>query len=270
MRFGRLGGAPEKQVKSPGIHFSLPFFIDEVIKIPVQTVHEVEVVTHYGTGDSISPDIEKNGYMLTGDNNVVLVKAVVKYTIDNIAKYALYMSDAGKVIDGIVSGELTRLVTRLDIDSVLTVGRASLSSEVTENSQVILDRLDTGIMITGIELTDIVPPAETRRYFDSVISAAVNRETTIQRARETARNNLLTAETRARNLKGNAVYQQTGRLTRARNEMSEFDGLHEQYTKTPQIIAVGNFMQKMTGVFRNMGGVVIVPESGDPPVIILR
>lgn len=49
LRFGRLvGNTGEQQVKQPGLHFSLPFFIDEVIKIPVQTVHEKEITTHYG------------------------------------------------------------------------------------------------------------------------------------------------------------------------------------------------------------------------------
>ena len=48
LRFGRLtGNTLAEQIKNPGLHFALPFFIDEVIKIPVQTMHERDIITHY-------------------------------------------------------------------------------------------------------------------------------------------------------------------------------------------------------------------------------
>jgi len=274
LRFGKLTGTGENQIKNPGIHFSLPFFIDEVIKIPVRIVHEREVITHYAPGTEsaggrISSNIESSGYLLTGDNNVVLIKAMVRYTIGSAVQYALYSSDMGKVIDGIVSAELTKFAVRMDIDSILTIGRERLSSEITKNSQKVLDELKTGVNVVSVELTEILPPAETRRSFEEVISAFVNKETAIQKAREQAANSLLNAQIWSANVKGEAVNRQTERLNKARNVMAEFSGLYEQYVRDPQIIIAGNFRERISAILDKTGRTVIVPERGQPPVFVL-
>jgi len=268
LRFGRLAGETyERQVKKPGLHFALPFMIDEVIRLPVQTVHERLVDTHYGLGD-ISADIENNGYLLTGDDNVVLIRAKVKYKIGNPVRYALYSCDAEGVIDGVVSGELTRSVTCTDIDSVLTSGKAALSSEIAKRAQAILDELDTGIAITNIELTEVVPPAETKAYFEEVINASVDKETGIQQAKEQAATLLLGAQAEANGYKQDAIAQQNARLTVARAEMAQFNGLYGQYARNPRIIAEGTFRERVSAVLVKMGGAVIVPE-GKSPVVVL-
>ena len=268
LRFGRLTGG-EKQIRNPGIHFSLPFFIDEVIKIPVQLVSEREVITHYTAESSISPNIESGGYLLTGDNNVVLIRAMVRYTIGDAVHYALYNKNTEQAIDGIVSGTITRLIVCMDIDSVLTTGRARLSSEITKNSQMTLDALKTGINVISIELTEIMPPPETRRSFEEVISASVNKETAIQKAREQAGNSLMSAQVWASNLKGEATVKQTQRLNKAHTEMAEFNGLLDQYARNPQIVITGNFRQRITELLGRTGKTLIVPERGMPPVIVL-
>ena len=318
LRFGRIvGDLQSEQVKQPGIHFALPFFIDEVIKVPVQMVHEREIVTHFTAGnESVRPpetigsaagessggsllDLSSSldggtapdegnqfdegysppdplnnpptgdGYLLTGDRNIVLIKATVKYQISNAVNYALYSSNAENVIDGIVSSELTRLVTHMDVDSVLTSGKAQMVSEVTAHSQNVLDNLQTGVSITNIEFTDTVPPAPTKLAFEQVISASVDKETMIQAARQGASTLTLEAEAEAKNYTQNALSYQSLRLTRAHNEMAEFNGLFDQYTQDPQIIINGTFRQRVGAVLKQMGGSVIIPEGDSAPTIIL-
>jgi membrane protease subunit HflK len=117
LRFGKLIGKPEKQVKKPGLHFALPFFVDEVIKIPVHTIHEREITTHFGSGNGlIDNNVERNGYLLTGDNNVVLISVKIKYQIKEPVQYILSAGDPEKMIDGVVSAEMTRTITHMDID----------------------------------------------------------------------------------------------------------------------------------------------------------
>ena len=274
LRFGRLlGDTSEEQIKTPGLHFSLPFFVDEVIKIPVKTVLEYEVNTHYLGGSNRSGpiviDIEKNGYLLTGDNNIVLIRVMVKYRIDNAALYTLYSCDAGSVIDGVVSGEFTRLIAHTNIDYVLTSGKTGLSSVIMQSSQKILDGLKTGITIINIELTEVTPPNETIASFQAVTNATVNKASRIQKANENASTIKLKAQADARALKQNAISVQNDRLTTARNEMAEFKGLFDQYIKNPQIIVIGTFRQRVNAVLAKAGSSVIIPEHGEPPILIL-
>jgi len=269
LRFGRLvGDTPEQQMRRPGLHFALPFFIDEVIRVPVQTVHEWEVSTHYRMG-RIFPFVEMSGYLLTGDNNIVLIRANLRYQIIDPAQYVLFNSYAVGMLDGIVSGELTRSVAGMDIDFVLTIGRAELANEVLRNSQRLIDELNLGVLLTGVELTEIIPPNETAIYFERVASAAITKETGIQQAREQAASHLLRAEAAASALRQSAISEQAARLSRVHGDMAEFNGLYEQFTRSPEIIMAGPLRTRAAAVLSRAGNTIIVPDGGETPLIVL-
>ena len=271
LRFGRLTGTGTGQIKGPGLHFALPFFIDEVIKIPVQTMQERDITTHYLVwGNRLLSDVDRNGYLLTGDNNVVLIRAAVLYQIENPVLYAIFNRDAGEVIDGVVSGEMTRLVTRMDIDSVLTRGRTELASSVLLNSQGMLDSLNTGVVLASVELIGIVPPMETAQYFDDVRSAAVHKETMIQRAQEFASSHILNAQAEASAYTQSAISDQHARLSMVHDNIAEFNGLYDLYVINPSLIMAGIFRERIGAVIAQSGGSIIVPEGGQAPQLFLR
>ena len=272
LRFGRLAGKTlQRQVKNPGLHFALPFFIDEVIKVPVQTMHERNVTTHFVPGRR-APNtrfVDGTGYLLTGDNNVVHIWAKVIYQIQNPVQYAIYSVDAGQVVDGVVSGELTRLVTHMDIDTVLTIGRAQMSSALLLNSQVILDGLKTGIAIAAIELTEIIPPSEIIRYFEEVRTAAITKETLIRQARETGSTMIINAQAQARAYRQTAISDHNVRLSQVYDRMAEFNGIYDLYRINPQLIISGNFRERAARIIAQSGGSVIVPNNSESPIILL-
>ena len=271
LRFGKLvGNSPEKQVKKPGLHFALPFFVDKVIKIPAYTVQEIEITTHFKPGGSVtSSDIDRNGYVLTGDKNIVLIKAKIKYQVSDPVRYTLFSSDVGKMIDGIVSGELTCIASHSNVDSILTSGRADLSNDVMRNSQALIDSLKIGALISGVELTEITAPAETIRYFEEVRNAAIYKATNYQRAQEYASSRILGAEAAANTLKQTAVSDQSARLIKARGEMAEFNGLYDQYARNPQIIMSGTFRQRVGVVLKKAGKSIVIPAGAEIPTFFL-
>ena len=271
LRFGRLtGNTLQEQIKNPGMHFALPFFIDEVIKIPVQTIHERDINTHYIVwGNRILPDVDMNGYLLTGDNNVVLIRAAVLYQIENPVQYIIFNRDTGLLIEGVVSGELTRLVTQLDIDTVLTRGRAELSSALMHNAQRTLNELETGVVIAAVELIGIVPPMETAQYFDDVRSAAVHKETLIQRAQEFSSSLMLGAEGEASAYTQTAISDQYERLIKVHDNIAEFNGLYDLYSINPNLIMAGTFRERMSAIIAQSGGSIIIPEGSEAPLILL-
>jgi len=271
LRFGKLlGENSEKQIKKPGLHFAFPFFIDKVIKIPVYTVQEREITTHYKPGGSVaSPNIEENGYVLTGDKNIILVRAKVKYQINDAVQYTLFSNDADEMIECIISGELTSIAAHSNVDSILTIGRAELAQDVMRNTQENINNLNLGILITGVELTEITAPAETIRYFEEVRNAAIFKATSLQRAQEYASTRILGAQAAGSTLKQTAISEQAARLTKARGEMAQFNGLYEQYARNPQIIMSGTFRQRAGAIIKKAGKSIIVPPGAETPTILL-
>jgi len=184
-------------------------------------------------------------------------------------RYTLFTNDAEKTIDGIISGELTSIASHSDVDSLLTSGRARLSADVMQNSQNIIDGLKLGILISGVELTEISAPSETIRYFEEVRNAAIYKATGSQRAREYASTRLVGAEAAANTLKQTAISQQAEKSTKARGEMAEFYGLYDQYSRNPQIIMSGTFRQRVGAVLKKAGKSIVIPAGSEAPNFFL-
>ena len=91
LRFGRLvGETPADQVHRPGILIAWPYLIDNVIRVPVKRVQELEIRDYAGTaaisdvqlGESADRggttlDPTKVGYVVTGNQNIVHIDVLL-------------------------------------------------------------------------------------------------------------------------------------------------------------------------------------------------
>ncbi|MDR2137427.1 MAG: protease modulator HflK [Synergistaceae bacterium] len=270
LRFGRLTGEnPSERIKRPGLHFAFPHVIDEVVKIPVGKVRQVTVATHYAKGNAIDIDVNRNGYLITGDNNILLVEAAVKYRIGDPLAYALYHGDAARVIDGTVSGVLQRQVSRLDVDALLTTGKVRLAEDVRRGAQTLLDAVKSGVVLTNVELTALAPPEEVMSDFNAVIAAAAQKETSIQQANGDRVNTLPTAQSKAQQLVENAKSRQNEALAAAWTDIAAFDGLYARYAQNPDVVTEGVFRSRVGALLSRMRVVVRENEDAIAPRLLL-
>jgi membrane protease subunit HflK len=268
LRFGRLTGEnPADRIKRPGLHFAFPRVVDEVVKIPVGKVRQLTVTTHRTNGSAINSDVNRNGYLITGDNNIILVEAAVKYRIDKPLAYALYHKDPTQVIDGTVSAVLRKYVSRVGVDELLTTGKIQLAEDVRLGAQELLDALEGGVALTNVELTALTPPEEVMPDFRAVIAASAQKETLIQQANGYRVNTLPTAQSQARQLAENARARQNEALAAAQMDIAAFDGLHARYAQNPDIVNEGVFRGRIGALLSKMR--VVVQDDGASPRILL-
>jgi membrane protease subunit HflK len=269
LRFGRLQGLnPAEQIKPPGLHLAFPYIIDEVVKVPVGKIQQVVVTTHYTTGSIVNTDIERSGYLITGDNNIVLIEMVVKYRIGDPINYVLCHKNAEQAIDGVVSGLLRKYVSRMSVDTLLTTGKIQLAEDTKYGAQKILDVLKTGVVLTNVELTRVTPPEEVMPDFNAVTAAAIQKETLIQTANGHRVNILPAAQSQAQHLTENAKTQQNEALAAARMDIAIFGGLYAQYTQNPHSVNEGILRSRVNALLSKMQ-VVIVRDGESPPRILL-
>ncbi len=272
LRFGKLVGTTyEEQVKTPGLHFALPYIIDEVIKVPVETVQEITVESHYSEDTTINRNIKTGGYVITGDSNLVLIRSVVKYKVSDPVRYALYINEIDEIVKGVVGGETIPLVTSMTVDSVLTTEKTNLASKLKNNTQELLNELDCGITITNIELTNVIPPNETKDAFDAVNTASVKKQTLIQEANDYTESKIpkAQADSDSDSLVSNAKKNQSEKIAKANEEVAEFNGLYEQYKANPDVIKNGVFRSRVSKVLTEAGATIIVPDGDDGAKVIL-
>lgn len=262
LRFGALTGSTrEEQIKQPGLHFSLPNFIDEVVKVPVERIQELTVSALYGTGDTVGNPVQKNGYVITGDSNIVRMNVVLKYKVSDPVAYALRVSDIEGTLQSVATGEITALVTRTGVDDVLTTEKSAIASQAGKNIQAVLDRIGLGITLTNVELTNIMPPTEATEAFNKATTASVEKQTLIQQARDYEESAIPAAEAKAQKLIDDANAAQFAAVAKATTEAEEFRGLYLQYTENPDVIRNGVFRARVSKILTQSGATVVVPDS---------
>ncbi|MDR0397270.1 MAG: protease modulator HflK [Oscillospiraceae bacterium] len=269
LRFGRLyGDNLSRVIMLPGIHFTFPPVIDEVIKVPVGRIRQVTVSTHYVSSLTISEDVAGTGYLVTGDQNIMLLEADVKYQIVDPLSYALLHANVEDVIKGVVSGVLREKVSETDVDSLLTTGKARLAEEAIADAQTRLDALSCGVYITNLDFTNVSPPSETIEDFEAVIAASIQKETLTQQALEYRVNAIPAAQSAARSLVDNASVARNEAISAAQNDVSAFIGLYEQYQLDPAIVIEGGLRERINALLSKMRVVITKPGEGAPRVIL--
>src|SRR5438270_1632013 len=96
LRFGRFLKTVE-----PGLHFKLPFGIDQVTVLPTRRQLKLEfgfATPGYTNSDQPSRDGGDERSMVTGDLNAALVEWVVQYRIDDPKQYLFDVRNPGQIL----------------------------------------------------------------------------------------------------------------------------------------------------------------------------
>ena len=264
LRFGALTGSGEAALKRPGLHFALPNFIDEVVKVPVETVQELSVSTLYTPSKSVRGQVQKTGYVLTGDSNVVMLKAVIKYKISDPVTYALYVNDIKAELGGIT---FTGVLAEMTVDDVLTTEKTAISSRTLSEAQRLIDGVRLGVQLTNVELTELTPPEEAIEAFDEATTASVKEQTLIQQANDYLAKVIPDAESKSKTLVDTASAAQSQKVAEATAVAEEFRGLLGQFSANPDVVKNGVFRQRLAKVLQQSGKSIVIPEDGQRVII---
>ncbi|MEE4136927.1 MAG: SPFH domain-containing protein, partial [Desulforhopalus sp.] len=133
-RFGKVVDASIP----PGLHYKLPWPVDRVQPVVIREVKTL-IINDFGSrfrlkegGAAYSfynyTDLEP--YCLTGDNNIVAITLVIKYTIDDAVKYLYAMKNPEYYIERSVAELIVHRLAALQIDEVLTRGKKQLEFDL--------------------------------------------------------------------------------------------------------------------------------------------
>ncbi|MBR2907333.1 MAG: protease modulator HflK [Clostridia bacterium] len=266
LRFGELvGDTYEEQVHEPGLLLAFPYIIDEVVMVPTESVMEVKVTTHYTNG--VMTTLRNNGYVLTGDQNVAVVSATVKYVISDPVSYALYVNDMDSLINGFVSSSMLDEAAGISVDDLLTKEKDSYGTAVLNDTQAKLDTVGAGVTITTIELTNVRMPAEVKEIYDLVNSAKVEYSTKLEQAKIYRENLIPSAEAQRNTLISNANAKYSSAVAEANQDLAEFWGLLDEYNTNPDVVTTRIYSAKMAEAIAKIGTVRVV-EDEDTKIFI--
>ena len=264
LRFGKLvGDTPEEQIHEPGLMFAFPYIIDEVITVPTGSIIEQKIETHYTPG-KMSKDISKNGYVITGDSNIAVISASLKYTVTDPVSYALKVKDAEAIINASVSNAMVEVSAHMPVDDILTSGKESFTSEVVSLSQQKLDLAEVGITVSAIELTYVGMPKEVRAVYEGVNSATVQANTIIENANQYRDTVIPNAESGANKAISEANTAYSNSVADANAALAEFWGVLQEYKSSRNVVRTRIYNQKVSEIMAKIGKVKVVGEGNSP------
>lgn len=173
-RFGRA----QEAIRESGLHFGLPYGLDRVSPIKATEAKRVGVRMSLAdrtlgrTGDPLQAEV------LTGDRNLIIVSAVVQYTIADPKGYLFKVADVPALVRSVAASELTRIVSGLSVDEVLMEKREIIRNDARTAMQAVLNRYDVGVRVKSVSFPSggVAPPAEVADAFADVTSAREDRE----------------------------------------------------------------------------------------------
>ena len=191
--------------------------------------------------------------MLTGDGDIVDVQAVAEYQVadtpDAVQKFLYHVANPGAVVRTVAIGALQQAVSERPIDSLLTIARPDVESEVkTQLMQPALDAYGSGIRVVGFKITSMHAPSPVHDAFRDVASAAEDAATSVNRGREYAERVVRQAEgDSSRDVdvaRGNAA----DRVAVARGEATSFLAKSAAYRSAPTLTRSWMYMEKLETV----------------------
>jgi membrane protease subunit HflK len=231
----KLFGKVVKPNVGEGLHYRFPWPVAAADVVNISTIRREGIGLMLPEHKSIhsSPKIIQ---FLTGDENIIDIKAVVQYNIKDAPAYLYNVKyPPFLLINESLRSAITEIGGSMRVDEILTIGKERLQGLIKTKAQKILDAYGSGLQLVGINLNKVYPPEEVADAFRDVSNARQDKEKTINDALG-YRNTIIP---RARGDAEKALRQgeayKIDVINRSRGEAANFDQMLAEHEKNKKI-----------------------------------
>jgi Cu+-exporting ATPase len=244
-RFGRK----QTPYSDPGLHYKLPWPIDTLTRVRPHQVRAVEIGFR---SSSTLPDAEPAAYewnvqhrsgrfqrkpeeslMLTGDQNMIELTAVVHYDLARPDDYLFRQLDSDATVRAAAEAALQSVITATDLNAVLTSGRLAIETNAAAALQARLNGYAAGVRVLSLRLQDVHPSLEVVDAFRDVSGAYEEKNRLINEAEGYRNEQVALARGNAKARIEQARAYTLGRVCRADGDAGRFTQRETAYRTAP-------------------------------------
>ena len=269
LRFGR-----HVDTVPAGLHWKLPFGIEDVYVLPVkrQLKQEFGFGSEDATNDSqVSSRVEQNQErsMVTGDLNTAVVEWVVQYRIVQPDKFLFKVQNPEDTLRNVSEAVMRTMVGDRTVDEVITIGR----QEIEEQARIMLaeevEDYKLGIQIDLIQLLNVKPPPVVEPSFNEVNQAKQEKKRMINVA-EGKKEEVRKAEGQAKQKIQAAEGYAEKRVNEAEGDVARFNAVFDEYLKAPEVTKQRLYLETMKEVLPQLGRKIILDEDASQVLPLLQ
>jgi len=244
------------EVTNAGLRWRLPY--------PVQSHEIVNLagVRTIGVGyRDVKTKVLKESLMLTDDENIVDIQMAVQYTLKDAKAYLFNNRRPDDSVLQAAETALREVIGKSKMDFVLNQGQAVVAKAMPV-MQDILDRYETGIQVSAVNIQNAQPPEQVQAAFDDAVKANQDRERlknegqayfndVVPKAGGVASRLLLEAE----------GYKQRV-IANSEGEASRFRQILVEYNKAPQVTRERLYIDTVQQMLASTSKILIDARAG--------
>ena len=223
-------------VTDAGVHFKLPFGIQQARKVDVNVYQKFELgyaSDEDGDGYTVNPE---ESTMITGDYNIVNIDFFVEYKISDPVAYLYSSTDPEEILRNLIQSQVRNVVGSSSVDAVLTDGKENIQMQVKDLVTEILAEYNIGLTLVDVKIQDSEPPTtEVIEAFKAVETAKQQADTVVNDAKAYQNAELPKAEAEADKLIQNAEFLKQKRINEALEQVAMFEAMYKEYAQNPGI-----------------------------------
>lgn len=247
-------------IDTAGLKWRLPYPIQAQETVAVTQIRSVEV-----GGDLIVKATGlRESAMLTADENIVEVKFVVQYRLNDARAWLFASVDPSLSVKQVAESAVREVVGSMQMDSALAEERDQIAPRVRELMQKILDRYHIGVEVIAINMQQggVLPPEQVQAAFDDVLKATQERERAKNQAQAYANDLVPRANGAAARLKAEAEGYKARIVAQAQGDAQRFNAVLPEYQKAPQVTRERMYLDTMQGIYASVNKVIVDSRAG--------
>lgn len=245
-RFGKY----DRTVTS-GLHW-LPSFMDEVTKVNTENLKSSR----------------HSGWMLTKDENIILVEMEVQYRVVDAEQYLFNVSQPDLVLTEAADSALRQVIGDSFTDDVLTNKKQQIAEAIKEQLIDTLKRYDAGFYIEAVNFRDSRPPDDVKDAFDDVTKSREDRERLKLQAEAYSNTIIPEAEGAAQKIIAEAEGYKERVILDAIGEAQRFNLILPGYQRAPQVTKTRMYMDAMEEVLSKTTKIIVNGNAGNNMIYV--
>jgi membrane protease subunit HflK len=242
-----------KETTDAGLRWRLPYPIQSHELVNLSGVRTIEI----GYRGSERNKVLKEALMLTDDENIVNIQFAVQYILKDPVEYLFNNRNTDDAVMGAAESAVREIVGRSKMDYVLYEGREQIATQAAKLMQDILDRYQSGIMISKVTMQNAQPPEQVQAAFDDAVKAGQDRERQKNEGQAYANDVIPKAKGTAARLNEEANGHRQRVISTAEGDASRFRQIQVEYAKAPEVTRQRMYLETMQQVYSNTSKVLV-------------
>jgi HflK protein len=282
-RFGRVS----EHTLAPGLHYVFPWPIERLYRVQPARINSLEIGFRLGKESGGNPEpaaYEWNiqhrqgryvrqpdeALMLTGDEYLVEVNAIVQYSILDPKRYLFGLDELENTLRAISERSLRYVVAFMTLDQVLALDRSEVERIAAELVRQEIARLQAGVEIHSFNLQDVHPALEVVSAFREVAGALEEKNRMINLAQAYANERVPLARGESEKRLIDAETYRLRRVNRGMGEAERFNLHYDAYRTAPQSTRTRLYLETVESALAHKNKYILDQTSGRRKMMLFR